>query len=257
MTDEHVLLLMESRGYDIYSPAFSCIYNDRVIYGPNYIEGTANLEVSPANESIEITETVANEEPAIAEEMEERPENAEEILPQDLTFNTPYTTPENAFISVEEELDILAQWDAFIEEDIKETTNEVLTEKSTKEEISVKTEEITEVSAELTESTESAELTETTEIVEEPMADLLVTEEAQTLFRAKKPRLPKFKPIAVQDVSNEPVLEKPTAGLADVYIKGGVIIMFLIFVVTLAIGVGVFLLRRYYAKENNEQNQKY
>lgn len=263
MSDEYILLLMESKGYDISSPTFSCIYNNRIVYGPNYTEPTEpTLTVTPVNESVEITELT--EEPNTEEPIEESlgaeeatKEEAGKTLPQEVVLNTPieYNIPENAFISEgEEELDILAQWDAFIEE-------ETLSEEATTEE----TEPITE-EPEATRGAElSTELTEITqiEITEEPKAEKLTVEETPVaaLFRAEKPVLPEFKQILVQDAPQEavfePILEKPTAQLAaENLIEGGLIVI-LVFIVTLALGAGVFLLRRHCAKENNEQTEKY
>ena len=257
MTDEQILLLVESEGFDILSPDFSCIYNDRLVFGINNTEQKAepSLVILTEDESIEI---ITPEKDTKAEEaLTAETENAGELFPQEIVLNTPieYNIPENAFISEgEEELDILAQWDAFIEE-------ETLTEEATTE----GTEPITE-EPEATRGAElSTELTEITqiEITEEPKAEKLTVGEtpAAALFRAEKPVLPEFKQILVQDAPQEavfePILEKPTAQLAaENLIEGGLIVI-LVFIVTLALGAGVFLLRRHCAKENNEQTEKY
>ena len=229
LTDEHILLLMEAEGYDISSPHFSCIYNERVIYGPNYTENELLTPETPVSETETASQSVElpSEDTCLAAE-----KSTEEPFPSDpkeeIVFNEPYSIPENSFVSEsienEDELDILAQWEAFLKE-------ETYTEE--------KTEGVTELSTELTELTQITEI-----ITEETMTELLDTNPVTPKTLAKKPQLPKHKPIMAYDSTPEketviePVaLEKPNNSL-----------ILLCFV---ACGAGLIYLRSKYAQKNN------
>ena len=257
MTDEQILLLVESEGFDILSPDFSCIYNDRLVFGINNTEQKAepSLVILTEDESIEIItpEKDTKAEEALTAEIE----NAGELFPQEIVLNTPieYNIPENSFISQgEEELDILAQWEAFLAE---EASKENIEKATTKDETAV-VEEATPISTELTESAEITQIT----IKEEPKAEQLAIEKTQlaALFRAEKPVLPKFKQILVQDVPQEavfePFSEKPTAQLAaEKNAKEGI---FWILLIVGSLGTGIIFARRHYAKKDrNKTESKY
>lgn len=173
MTDEQVLSLMENRGFNIYSPRFRVIYNDRLIYGPNFQEDyTPDLaEALDKAQTVEIveesnTKAIENvqEEPIVEDMIEDVVEPEEEI-----TYNKPieYNIPENAFVSEgeEEAFDILAQWESFLAEEetqpVEEVTDEVVfAENTAPEEINIET---------TVKTTESAtDTTETAEVPEEP-----------------------------------------------------------------------------------------
>jgi hypothetical protein len=232
LTDEHILLLMEAEGYDISSPHFSCIYNERVIYGPNY---TAEVEFLAPETPVSETESQSAELPSEdASLAEESPGKLSPPDPKEIIFNEPYSIPENSFVSEstenEDELDILAQWEAFLEEETY---------------IEEKTEKVTELSTELTELTELTQITET--IIEETKAEILDTKPL-----VKKPQLPRFKPIMVLD----PVTEKVTElAIEPVVIEEQNDTVFLCFVATLACGAGVVYLRSKYAQKNNKQTK--
>lgn len=115
LTDQMVLQIMSERGYDIYGPRFRVVYNDRLIYGPNFQETTAAVQPKadedaqsedPEQESFEKTDDVDSK--TLDEELQE----------EEIVFNEPieHEVPEDAFVSEdpEEELDILAQWEAYV-----------------------------------------------------------------------------------------------------------------------------------------------
>ena len=251
MTDEQILLLVESEGFDILSPDFSCIYNDRLVFGINNTERQAepSLVILTENESIEI---VRPEKDTKAEDMLTTEENAGEFLPQEIVLNTPieYNIPENSFISEgEEELDILAQWEAFLEEEASKEKSEVI------ENEAPRAEEVTPISTELTESAETTQIT----IKEEPKTDMLSTEETPlaALFKREKPILPEFKQILVQgtpqEVVFEPISEKTTVQLAAEKNTGGFLVLLIIGL--LALGAGIIFARRHYAKKDRKQTK--
>lgn len=246
MTDEQILLLVESEGFDILSPDFSCIYNDRLVFGINNTEQKAepSLVILTEDESIEI---ITPEKDTKAEEaLTAETENAGELFPQEIVLNTPieYNIPENSFISQgEEELDILAQWEAF------------LAEEATTEDETAVVEEAAPISTELTESAEITQIT----IKEEPKAEQLAIEETQlaALFKREKPVLPKFKQILVQDTPQkvvfEPISEKPTAQLAaEKNAREGI---FWILLIVGSLGTGIIFARRHYAKKDRNQTE--
>lgn len=243
MTDEQVLSLMESEGHDIYNPRFSCIYNNRVIYGPNY---------TPENEIVETEEITITEEP------EQTIENSPGELPSDFSFNSPieYDIPENAFVSEsttpDDELDILAQWDAFIEEE--NNLEKPTTEESVE---AVETEETTEEIVETAETTEEVAIKiETSEV----FSELPTTPEKQTITKPK-PALPTFKP-ALEPESFETNTEETTTEEINTRARQRARqnrrLTTIMFVITLcaAIPVTILHMRRQYAKSDrtNERN---
>ena len=80
LSDEDVLAIMLSKGYDIYGPRFRVIYKDRLIYGPNFVfteEELAAINPSPEEEIfVEVVPEPVSEE--VVEEVVE--EIVEEII---------------------------------------------------------------------------------------------------------------------------------------------------------------------------------
>lgn len=117
LTDQMVLQIMSERGYDIYGPRFRVVYNDRLIYGPNFQETES---VQPESEPYEDALSETLEQEPFEETTDDVESNAPDIEPtqEEIVFNEPieHEVPEDAFVSEdpEEELDILAQWDAYV-----------------------------------------------------------------------------------------------------------------------------------------------
>lgn len=117
LTDQMVLQIMSERGYDIYGPRFRVVYNDRLIYGPNFQE---TASVQPESEPYEDALSETLEQEPFEEPTDDVESNAPDIEPtqEEIVFNEPieHEVPEDAFVSEdpEEKLDILAQWDAYV-----------------------------------------------------------------------------------------------------------------------------------------------
>lgn len=117
LSDQMVLQIMSERGYDIYGPRFRVVYNDRLIYGPNFQE---TASVQPESEPYEDASSEDSEQQPLEETTDDVGLNEPDVeaSQEEFVFNEPieHEIPEDAFVSEkpEEELDILAQWDAYV-----------------------------------------------------------------------------------------------------------------------------------------------
>lgn len=246
MTDEQVLELMQSRGFNIYAPRFRVIYNDRLIYGPNFQEDympdleetlaeaqTVELVDESPETSEQNTEEAVAEEP-IAEEFIEVPvsELVDETFPEEIVeeiiFNEPleYNIPDYAFVSEDfgEEFDILAQWEAYLAEEesyvepVKEATEDFIVEPIA--DVAETTETPTEATEHTIETPETDVETEvfaenTDPVVEDGTVETVATEEKQgaviTLYeeqeRVVEPFIPSPYPITPEQVETKTLAE--------------------------------------------------
>lgn len=108
LSDEEVLAIMLSQGYDIYGPRFRVVYKERMIYGPNFVftaEELAAMNGGPQEEPVIETEPEIAPEPEIYIEYEETGED--EIPAEDVVFDSDTETEivEAAEETVEEEIE--------------------------------------------------------------------------------------------------------------------------------------------------------
>lgn len=281
MTDEQVLALMESRGFNIYAPRFRVIYNDRLIYGPNFQEDympsleetlaeTQTVELVDETSEPKSTEPILKEEKLIEDPVSELVDNvvSEETI-EEIIFNEPieYDIPDYAFVSegFEEEFDILAQWEAYLaEEDLldtiitseEENLSNVAEPENQEASLFSETATETEVEPEVVENTtESIEFIEPVaeesleeETTEEKGTVITLYEEQQTVV---EPFIPSPYPIMNEQAETE------TQELADVEENIGVYTpLDWIMYVVLPIGAALVCLICAIVKKHNRRNNK-